>query len=151
MHTDVTYFLSCQQLLIVHFIHVQHLYMLRVHLPKHWFHMVLETGYKHLRHQMESVSERRKWVVWFEASHSSLKMLEKACVILCNSKPRVYMYARLRLSLQGDSWFEFVTVPLAILQTNSRGCGYVESRNQTSELMLTEWVFYGWFPRASSQ
>lgn len=46
----------------VHCTHVQHHYMLRVHLPKHWFHMVLETGYKHLRHQMKSVSERRKWL-----------------------------------------------------------------------------------------
>lgn len=39
------------------YIHVQCLYMLIVHLPKHWFHMVLETGYKHLFHQMKSVSE----------------------------------------------------------------------------------------------
>lgn len=30
--------------------------------PKHWFHMVLETRYKHLCHQMKSVSECRNQV-----------------------------------------------------------------------------------------
>lgn len=33
-----------------------------VHPPKHWFHMVLETRYKHLRHQMKSASECSKRV-----------------------------------------------------------------------------------------
>lgn len=33
-----------------------------VHPPKHWFHMVLETRYKHLRHQMKSASECSKQV-----------------------------------------------------------------------------------------
>lgn len=50
------------------FIHVQSVYMLKIHLPEHWFHMVLETGYKHLRKQMKSVSER-----------SSLHSKDKTC------------------------------------------------------------------------
>lgn len=40
-------------------------YLLMVHLPKHWFHMVLETGYEHLCHQMKSVFECSfKQVFW---------------------------------------------------------------------------------------
>lgn len=57
IYTNVTYFLPLKEHLIFQFIHVQRLYMQIVHFPKHWFHMVLETGYKHLRHQMKSVSE----------------------------------------------------------------------------------------------
>lgn len=57
IHTNLTYF--CKN---VSCFHVQCLYMLIVRPPKHWFHMVLETRYKHLRHQKKSVSECSKRV-----------------------------------------------------------------------------------------
>lgn len=55
MYTNVTYFPGSQR---PPYISV-YKYKQIVHLPEHWFHMVLETGYKHLRHQMKSVSECR--------------------------------------------------------------------------------------------
>lgn len=54
IHTNLTYFHK--------HVHEEWLDPRLIHLPKHWFHVVLETRYKHLRHQMKSVSECSKQV-----------------------------------------------------------------------------------------
>lgn len=97
IYTNVTYFLVSQEHLIFQFIHIQRLHMLIVHLPKHWFHMVLETGYKHLCHQMKSVSECSpqlnkssdlidSMLSLKHALQDMLDMEKKILVMLCNTE-----------------------------------------------------------------
>lgn len=124
IYTNMTYFFGSweEHIIFQFYIHVQRLYTLIVHLPEHWFHMVLETGYKHLRHHMKSVSEcshllnnstcclQKKLILW-----------EKKC-----QKAKAAAVCKEKMSCICSS----IQARLPILQPNSRGCGHIASHSQ---------------------
>lgn len=145
-HKHDLLFGSQEEHIIFQFIHVPCLHALIVHLPEHWFHMVLETGYKHLRHQMKSVSEcsplvystspRLKPAVQYmlDTEKGMLDIVERnvSCLLLQTGgrlKSKDAVVWRRKLSCI----FSPLPARWPILQMNSRGCGYIASHSQTSD------------------